>query len=205
MCQTEFVVICTILPQVHKHSDWTIHCDKVQSVWVRVEFFLIPETILIWYWTQCCVKHVMSAHTLPELEVRLSPPNKVHLYPEISNLIKQNLSKWNRDIVLYWHSCDSAQGIMEPLKRPQAFICQCCQIIIYAEIVGGQGAVSPGQLRLTADISHSSTCTRCTIARQWHLLMVCGHNSLNMYVMRITITAKSFHLNFSHDCAMYMA
>ena len=44
---------------------------------------------------------------------------------------------------------------MEPLKWPRAFICQCCQIIIYAEIVWGSRhrPAVPGQLSvLTCDI-----------------------------------------------------
>ena len=46
MCHTEFVVICTILPQVHKHSE-LFNVTKYKVSGSRVKFFLIPETILI--------------------------------------------------------------------------------------------------------------------------------------------------------------
>ena len=46
MCQTEFVVICTILPQVHKQSELFI-VTKYKVSGFCVQLFLIPETILM--------------------------------------------------------------------------------------------------------------------------------------------------------------
>ena len=120
--------------------------------------------------------NLSDCHLLNKLQCSQTPPTLNSYWTDL--IWKKNctwfkfINKWKvqkkrqyQKLLTYWDTAQNRhQGsiIMEPLRWLGAFICQCCQIIIYAEIVwGSRRGQLPAEL-LTQIFNTGHTPSQCS-------------------------------------------